>query len=90
MVVRQTSLDAYRGIKDEDSLGSRQAIVYNGFKEHGSHTNLEISVFLNIPINQVTPRTNELVKKGFLEEKQRRQCEISGRKAIVWGLKNNG
>jgi len=85
MSVRQTSLEAYKEIQHE--LGKRQRFVYEGFYNHGQHTNLEISVLLKLPINQVTPRTNELVKKRRLIEIGKRTCNISGRNAIVWGIK---
>jgi hypothetical protein len=80
--MRDTSLDAYRSIKIE--LGKRQQLVYNAIKTLGCPTNLEISRWLNIPINQITPRTNELVKLGMVVEHERRLCSISRRKAISW------
>ena len=86
MGIQQTSLDAFEQIRHE--LGERQILVYQAFKKHGLKTNLELSVLLEIPINQVTPRTNELVKKGFIKEKGRRPCSISGRNAIIWGVHN--
>ena len=83
MQVRQTSIEAYSRIKKE--LGKRQQEVYDGFLGNGTCTNLELSKSLGIPINQITPRTNELVKLGFVAEK--RQCSVSGKKAISWRVK---
>ncbi len=42
---------------------------------------------MSIPINSVTPRTNELVKMGLLIEDCKRECSISGRKAISWKVR---
>lgn len=39
--------------------------------------------------NVIRPRRNELVKMGVLEEKYKRKCCISNRRAIVWGIKGN-
>lgn len=85
MQVRQTSIEAYSRIKKE--LGKRQQEVYDGFLGNGTCTNLELSKSLGIPINQITPRTNELVKLGFVAEVEKRQCSVSGKKAISWRVK---
>jgi len=82
MVIRQTSLEAYNSL----DINKRQKTVYDGFKVHGEHTNLEISQILCLPINQVTPRTNELYKKGLLYNKYKKVCDVSGRTAICWSV----
>ena len=87
MQVRQTSIEAYSRIKKE--LGKRQQEVYDGFLGNGTCTNLELSRSLGIPINQITPRTNELVKLGFVAEVEKRVCGVSGRKAISWRVKKS-
>ena len=87
MQVRQTSIEGYSRIKKE--LGKRQQEVYDGFLGNGTCTNLEVSRLLGIPINQITPRTNELVKLGLITEVEKRTCGVSGRKAISWRVKRN-
>ena len=87
MQVRQTSIEGYSRIKKE--LGKRQQEVYDGFLGNGTCTNLELSRLLGIPINQITPRTNELVKLGFVVEVEKRQCSVSGKKAISWRVKRS-
>lgn len=47
-------------------------------------TNTEASTVIGLPINQITPRTNELVKLGRLKDAGRKKCSITGRTAIVW------
>lgn len=59
------------------------------FFDHYDHigfgiTNTEIADYIGWPINTVTPRVNELCKKGRLEEFERRKCKITGRLAIAW------
>ena len=85
MLARQTSIESYSRIKKE--LGKRQQYVYDGFVGNGSCTNLELSRMLGLPINQITPRTNELVKMGLVVEDRKRSCDVSGRKAIAWRIK---
>lgn len=85
MHVQQTSLESFHDIKKE--LGKRQQYVLDGFEANGSCTNLELSRMLGLPINQITPRTNELVKMGLVVEDGKRSCDVSGRKAIAWRIK---
>ena len=86
MLVRQTSLEAYSRIKKE--LGSRQQEIFDCFEGNGSCTNLEVSKMIGVPINCVTPRTNELVKLGLVIEDEKRNCNVSGRKSISWRTKH--
>jgi hypothetical protein len=80
--VRETSTYSYDKIKP--TIGKRQKVVLLAFVEYGAVTNLEISTWKQIPINQVTPRTNELVKMGFMIEGEKRECSISGRTSFTW------
>ncbi len=84
-MIRESSSEAFRKIEPE--LGKRQKLIFSFFKKYGAVTNLEISTWENIPINQVTPRTNELYKKGYLTIAQKRICTISGRTALSWRIK---
>ena len=83
-MIQDTSVSAYREITN---LSSRQRQVYDTILVLGCPTNLEISTFTRIPINQITPRTNELVKLGLVCECEKRQCSISKRMAISWRIK---
>ena len=56
--MQQTSLDAYEGIKPE--LPGRKERVLNALGSIGPMSNKQLSVELDIPINQVTGRINEL------------------------------
>ena len=80
--MQQTSIISFQNLQ----IGNRQKIVLNAFMKYGACSNLEISTWSNIPINQVTPRTNELVKLGLIKESHKRRCSISSRYAIVWHI----
>ena len=84
MGIRQTSLESFTKIKETGQLGRLQDLVYNYFIEYPQSTNKEASEILGLPINIVTARTNELVKKGKLEEYNKRKCYVTGRTAITW------
>lgn len=81
-MIQETSEIAYYKL----NLSQSQKRVYDVITVLGCPTNLEISTFTRIPINQVTPRTNELVKMGLVVECEKRTCSISGRLAISWRI----
>jgi predicted transcriptional regulator len=81
--MQQTSLLAYQEIKQE--LGSRQKLVYAAITELRSATNQEISKFLDLPINCITPRVLELRKQGLVIEDK---IVCNGfRSAISWRVR---
>jgi len=87
--IRQTSLEAYKAIKPK--LGARQKEVFDVLDEAAKPlTDKELSEILDRPINTVTPRRNELVKKGLIVEAEKRLCTITGSKAIAWKINNGG
>ena len=81
-MIRDTSIEAYAAI--HSTIGNRQREVLSALNQLDGATNLEISRHLDIPINQITPRTNELVKLEYVRVKKRRTCTISGRRCIEW------
>lgn len=91
MVVRKTSLEAYA----ENKLGKlkQEDLVYTVIKAfpHGVNNKM-IALALNLPINCVTGRCNDLQKKGIVEESHRGPCPITlkntgkERNTIFWGI----
>lgn len=84
---RITSKLAYDSITD---LGSRQYQVLAVINNKSAISNLDIASILHLPINQVTPRTNELVQMGFVQEKFTDKHPTTGRKAIYWTVTAQG
>jgi predicted transcriptional regulator len=64
MVVQATSIISYYSILNE--LSKRQKEVLLAMKHLGIANNLMISKYLNLPINSITGRMNELRKKGIV------------------------
>jgi len=84
MGVRQTSLMAFEELKEEDKLGQLQQQILNWFNAYPQSTDKEISEMSEFPINIVTARRNELVKKGYLINYNKRSCEVTGKTALTW------
>lgn len=79
---RSTAIDSYYSVIDK--LPTKRRNVFNAIKELSSASNLDIASHLRIPINQVTPRTNELVKLGVVEEDCRKESPVTGKRVIYW------
>lgn len=78
---QQTSLWAFQSLKD---LSARQHQVYGVIERAGAITNIDIAATLQLPVNQVTPRTNEMVAKSLVVESHRAPSSITGRISIHW------
>lgn len=84
--VQQTSLLAYYDLQGA-KLNNMQQRVYDLLARGGVFTNSEISHALHMPINCVTPRVYELREKGLVIPGAKRQCGITGRIAMTWGVR---
>lgn len=96
-VMQDTSLTAYYG-EVLDSLADKHRQVLRVFAENPAmdFTNAELSRELEWPINTVTPRVYELRGEDrhvpidhdnpLIVKTQRRQCTVTGRSALAWGL----
>lgn len=79
-MIRETSRNAYHSI----DLTRSQEVLMRWFhsQPNGAEFNRrQISQLSGIPINCVTPRTLELIAKGFLEEGEPRQDAVTGKRA---------
>lgn len=81
-MIQPTSRQAYDSIRD--SLGDRQKKVLSMLDMSQGLTNRELAHLLNWPINTVTPRVNELVRHGLVQEDCKRKCSLGGRMSIAW------
>jgi len=85
MTVAQTSLLAYAQVKSR--LNGRRLQVYEAIKMLEPVDNLRISEYLELPINQITGRVNELMHMGLIQEEMKAKNR-NGREAIFWSHKN--
>ena len=84
MNARQTSIESYHRL---ENLAEKRRKVYDIIDHMGEACNLDIADNLGWDINRVTPRTNELVKDGMVEE-SKRDISRTGRKVIYWRVKS--
>lgn len=80
-MIQDTSLDAYNSIVE--NLGPRQQIIFEALRNNPA-SNKTLAKRLGLEINQVTPRTLELRKKGLV--KKMYSEEQDGHYATVWGV----
>lgn len=87
MTYQVTSLISYYEVLTK--LGDRQKLVLLGFKNIGKPANnLMISKFLNLPINSITPRCQELRKKGIIIFHHTSACPVTGRASNFYVIKS--
>lgn len=82
--MQQTSLDAYESIKPE--LPGRKEQVLNALGSIGPMSNMQLSIELDLPINQVTGRTRELVKARRVYKYDKVLDLISNLPVIRWAM----
>jgi len=85
MSIRQTSKKAYENIKEEGTQGSQKQLVYDLIEAKTNQNRIygitlkEISRELNLEINAVSGRVNDLKKEGKISECPKRKCTITNR-----------
>ena len=81
MTVQSTSLEAFESVKD--TLNKKQTEVFEFMRGKNPMTDKEISDGMNRPINCITNRRGELVKRKLVRYAG---CKIgvTGRRAMVW------
>ena len=86
-MIRQTSLEAYERLRYEvNGLGKRQQAVYELLRKKSPLTDRQISRLLGWPINTVTPRRGELLKKGVIMRWGYLVDSVTNRSANTWGV----
>jgi len=85
--VRQTSIIAFHSLRD---ISGRQRAVFEILRETQPACNMDISANLHLPINQITPRTNELVEMGLVKLAHKAPNPITSKTVIYWGLSIKG
>lgn len=79
-----TSLEAYHTL---NNVGQKQAMVFDAIKTLGKASDLDIANFLDMPINRITPRRNELVEMNLIKEAKRDIHAFTGKRVIFWEVK---
>jgi len=81
-LIQETSLEAFESIQME--LGERQRQFYNLIKLYPGVSNHDLSRIAQLPINSVTPRVNELRRKGLVVFSHYKQDRVTNRRVMTW------
>lgn len=88
--MRETSIQAYRQIKQEGLLSKMRERVYDVVFHHGPCTSAEAYTLMTkvekAPITQSRARFTELRDQGVFKECGRKTCSVTGRTAILWDV----
>jgi hypothetical protein len=91
MMVRETSILAYKRIKENGLLSKRRFEVYECLFQHGPMTQMEVCRKLNSEVahdRSFTPRFSELKRLGVIREMGVTTCKIMNSTAILWEVTN--
>jgi Mn-dependent DtxR family transcriptional regulator len=79
-----TSIEAYKKINKDGTVGQQAAEILNFLKFQGiPMTNKEIQQSTGLEISSVSGRVNDLKKHGKVEVVGKRPCEVTGNTASI-------
>lgn len=79
MSVAATSIETYHAIKEDGTLGKRQAEVLAAVQPGIDYSLQELVKLTGLPVNVISGRANELRELGHLERGDVRPCTITSR-----------
>lgn len=85
--MRQTSVEAYRKIKDSGVLSTRRWEAYHALFHHGPLTGQELARLTGVP--GMWKRCSELEQVGVVYNSCVRPCKVTGQEAIAWDVTAN-
>jgi len=83
-MIQQTSMEAYQSIQPD--LGAMQQTVYDTIIEHPGMSNHDISRYLHIEINKVTPRVKELRDYSLVSFSHYKKDPLTNKKVMCWTI----
>ena len=87
MSVPETSIESYRKLSPELGLRQRQVLIALARRDL---TNFQLSKILNLPINSITGRVNELASFGLVVKRGTVFCNETKRNVTLWGIPLEG
>jgi Mn-dependent DtxR family transcriptional regulator len=81
MSVADTSIENYIEHRDSGKMGAQALSIFIFLKNNALHdwSRAEVSLRMGIPLSSVCGRVNQLIKDGYLETIDKRQCKITGK-----------
>lgn len=86
MPVKETSLLTWIGINESGEARTQRGRIYLTIERNPLRTRMELSSMLNIPIQAICGRVNELIKNNAINEYPRRECNVTGAQANTLGV----
>lgn len=85
---RNVSARTFRAIDKSGMLSSSRMAIFATLCQNGTLTASEISSFLDVPRDSVSPRLAELARMGIVEKAGKKSCEATGTVATTWTALN--
>lgn len=87
-MIAETSLEAFE--RTLPKINENQEVILKVLSDGEPRTDAMITKELGWAINRVTPRRNELEKKGCIEESHKDICIVTGGKSTYWKVTQCG
>jgi len=78
MSVRDTSIEAYRKVRDNGTLLTYRERLLQAIQDDQDYSRSELEQITGIRISSVTSTVNSLIKRQLLVEGPKRPCKITG------------
>lgn len=89
-MIRETSIEAYKKIKENGLLSKINFLVYDCIAKHGPMTIKEVTEKLtDIPATSISPCFAKLENQGVLKTNGKRKCTITNMSSLEWDLTDN-
>ncbi len=85
-MARDTSVEAYNEIKNNNRLTELQLLVYDCLYHHGPLSAMEVHLKSLQPLNSISPRFSPLRDKGVIKEVGSKISEQTGKRVIIWDV----
>lgn len=87
--MRETSIEAYHRLKEENKLGERQSLIFAAIRQKETASDHDIADYLGFSdMNQVRPRRKELLDLGLIEQAGSKLQEQTGMRNTTWRIKH--
>ena len=87
MAIQETSLEAFESIRSD--IGKMQELMLTTIYANPGMSNHDISRYLCLEINKVTPRVKEIRDMGLVYCSGTKRDRLTGRRVLCWRIKGD-
>ena len=86
MIIRQTSIEAYKNLIESGKLAEKNSLVYKHLYVNGPTTQKKTERFFNDRTYTLRPRFAQLERMGLIRSVGVEKCEETGKRNMLWDV----